>query len=136
MDFKIVYVFVLILLLTGCQKSRYVRGVIFDPGDYRIDKKLDLKITSENGVLKYTIFSNGKERVASNDRVISSYQGWGFFVDEDKNIWVFSSDIGSCRWNFNARTETYTQEWFNRKLYPHEVPAAIQKSPLKKYLKR
>lgn len=52
----------------------------------------------ENNFVRYKAYDGNGRTVITYDYNISTFQNWAFYLDEKKNFWVFSSDIGDSVW--------------------------------------
>lgn len=99
------------------------------------DGELSIKVYAKDGYLKYEVYNKGDEILFCQDMNISIYQRWGLFLDNNKNLWVFSSDVGHCIWERDSGTGRYRKRTFYHQLSKDEVPEEIYESTLRRFLK-
>jgi len=128
---------ILLLLIyasPSCKKSRWESGEITNYGTYN-NTDLKIKVYEENSYLKYEVRNEKNEVVIKNDDNLSVVHQWGLFVDDDKNVWVFSSDIGDAIWKRDTITGKYAKRVFRDWLTRDSVPDELYASSLKRFLK-
>jgi len=117
------WLFITLVLLVSCKNENagsWGGGKITEPGKYIYnDASLVIQIAIENGFVKYGLYNSEGVLLAKNDYRISTYQNWAFYLDEDLNFWVFSSDIGHSVWEKDLTR--YYHHTFEHKLRKDEV---------------
>jgi hypothetical protein len=95
-------------------------GKIVKPGVYQLsDSTLSVHIFLENNFVRYKVDQDDRTLIRHNYN-ISVYQNWAFYLDGQRNFWVFSSDIGHSVWR--RMGDTYVEYTFNHILTRAEVP--------------
>src|SRR5688500_17973920 len=99
---------VLIFIVQSCKESTcdWKGGEVADYGTY-CNNELKLKVSEEDNYLKYEVRNNEGAIVIKNDENISVVQRWALFLDKDKKLWVFSSDIGHSCWIRDSMDDKY-----------------------------
>jgi len=133
---KICIVILLALTLNSCnsQIGNWQKRGITRYGSYSIDS-LTIDIYEENNYLKYELKDDKGKVLIENDMNISVYQSWGLFLDNERNLWVFSSDIGDAVWMRNPSTGIYAKKSFDHWLTKDSVPHEVYESDMKRFIK-
>jgi len=133
---RLYVLFVLLFLLQSCKEPAcdWKGGEIIDYGTYCNDD-FKIKVYKEGNFLRYEV-ENKKDDVAiKNDMDISVFHHWGLFLDNDKSVWVFSSDIGDAVWKRDSVTGEYRKRMFHHFLTRDSVPNELYASSLKRFIK-
>jgi len=133
---KIYIMIILALVLNSCrsQTGDWQKKGITQYGNYSVDS-LTIDVYEESNYLKYDVKNNKGEVLIENDMNISVYQSWGIFLDNERNLWVFSSDIGDAVWIRDRLKGGYTKKSFNHWLTKDSVPAEVYASSMKRFIK-
>lgn len=102
-------------------------GVIREPGIYfHEDKNLQLKVYIDNKLLKNEMVDSKGNQLLSNGKVTASVlHNWAFYLDDDKNLWCLSSDLGHSEWKFDSVQNKYSLIKFGHNLEREAVPTAL-----------
>lgn len=130
------FVFILILLAPSCkpQNCDWKGGEIIDFGIF-CNNDFTIKVSEKDHYLKYAVHNKNGEIVIKQDMNISVIHHWGLFLDSNKNLWVFSSDVGDGVWELEKSTGIYRKRMFYHELTKDEVPQELFNSSLKRFLK-
>jgi hypothetical protein len=60
--------------------------------------EVTITVDEKDNLLKYEVRNNKGDVLIVQDMNISVVQNWGLFFDSKKNLWVFSSDVGTSVW--------------------------------------
>ncbi|MFM7854925.1 MAG: hypothetical protein ACKO96_24100 [Flammeovirgaceae bacterium] len=126
----------MIFVLQSCNEPAcdWKGGEITDYGTYCNDD-FKINVYEKDNYLKYEV-RNKKEDVIIRQNVnISIVHHWGLFLDNDKNLWVFSSDIGDSIWKMDSLTGKYNNRIFHHWLTRDSVPSELYASSLRRFLK-
>jgi hypothetical protein len=116
------------LLIISCANIKHENLLIDSEGTYyNSDKSLKLHIYIENNFVRYMLQDKrGKELVRFNEN-ISAFQKWGFYLDNNDTLWVFSSDIGNSFWVKDKKGNTYSEVIMDHLYDDKKVPQEIFK---------
>ncbi|MDL5050859.1 hypothetical protein QQ054_33205 [Oscillatoria amoena NRMC-F 0135] len=127
---------VLIFVTQSCKESacNWSGGEITDYGTY-CNGDLKIKVYEEDSYLRYEMRDKKDDVAVKYDMNISVVHHWGLFLDNDKNLWVFSSDIGDAVWKRDSLTGEYSKKIFHHSLTRDSVPSELYASSLKRFIK-
>jgi hypothetical protein len=127
---------ILILVIQSCKDSScdWKGGEITDVGTY-CNTDVLIKVYKEGNYLRYEVKNKKDSILIKSDENISVIQQWGLFFDSDRNLWVFSSDIGDSIWKRDSITGKYNKKIFIGWLKKDSVPSEIFLSSMKRFLK-
>ncbi|NOS93403.1 MAG: hypothetical protein HOP30_15900 [Cyclobacteriaceae bacterium] len=127
---------ILILALQSCSELTcdWSGGVITDYGSY-CNNDLKIKVYEDSNYLRYEVLNQKGNVVIKTDMNISKFQRWGLFLDEQKNLWVLSSDVGDAVWKLDSSTGRYNKKMFHYYLTKDSVPRELYNSKLKYFIK-
>jgi hypothetical protein len=109
---KLIDIFIILSLIFLCSCKNqpkiyhnWTKGYINLFGKYINDKEhLQLVVYDENGLLRYNLVNNKDTDLKSNENA-SIYQQWFLYLDENKYLWVESSDIGIWVWSRSSNNQ-------------------------------
>jgi len=86
---------ILSVVIWSCKlEERFAGGVIQKPGIYKIGDSLIIEIVIEKALVEYSVRDvEGKLKIKTI-HPFSDYQAWAFYLEDNGNLWVISSDIG------------------------------------------
>ena len=97
---------------------------------YYPQSNLTLKVYLENGFVRYNLKDSLGGQLITYKENISTYQKWAFFIDENKSLWVLSSDIGNTWWRRDTDRQLYTyiriDHLFDKSTIPKDVYQEIK----------
>ncbi len=134
---------VIITMVLSCRDNKYKvvhswgKGIVDSFGRY-IDENdgVTLNVYDEDGLLRYNLILH-KDTVLRSSENASIYQNWFLFLDDKKNLWVESSDIGLWVWVNNKNG--YVKYDINSRPGDIKVPEQFFKllpDALRKYIKQ
>ncbi|MEO9964790.1 MAG: hypothetical protein ABJF11_03310 [Reichenbachiella sp.] len=90
-------------------------------------KNENLKIIAyeDKHALKYIMLDSTYNVLLRDNFKISLFHNWGLYLDENKNLWVLSSDIGHSCWIYNDSTNTYTNQVLYGKIDEYSLPKGL-----------
>jgi hypothetical protein len=132
---RLCILFVLIFAVQSCKEPScdWKGGEIIDYGTY-CNNDLKIKVYEEDNYLRYEIRNSKDEIIIKNDMNVSIVQHWGLFLDNEKNLWVFSSDVGTGIWERDPLTGEYIKKIFHHKLTRDSVPSEVYSSAMKRFI--
>jgi hypothetical protein len=113
--------FFLLLSCTHTVKD-WSGGSITKPGNYIYKDSLVLQVEIENSLVEFKMTDVAGNEIVRNKYDFSDFHKWALYLDKDKSLWVFSSDIGDGLWKRNPETNQYTYIGFDHHLTRGEVP--------------
>jgi hypothetical protein len=120
----------IVLFLIGChgytnKQGSWTSGKITTPGKYALpNNALSIDVYLENNFVRYKAFDKSNQIVIHYNVDINMYQNWAFYLDDQKNFWVLSSDVGHSVWK-KVNGEGYYHHIFNHVPTKSEVPASL-----------
>lgn len=112
-----VHILLVIFLLHGCfsDSSTTPDNLITGRGQFKSPKgTYDLLIGSkENSLVDYKIIRTETSEEFTPLQLFSEAMRWAFYWENDKTLWVFSSDIGTSVWKMKSDGKL-SQEWVGR----------------------
>jgi hypothetical protein len=116
---------ILILACSGRTGAAWKGGKITEPGTYELeDESLRIEVYLENNFVRYKAYDNEGRNVISYGYNMSAFQRWAFYLDEKKNFWVFSSDIGHSVYK-KGTASSYFHDDIDHVLTRKEVPESV-----------
>ncbi|WP_073131317.1 hypothetical protein [Chryseolinea serpens] len=117
-----------ILILACCSRTggaAWKGGKITEPGTYELeDESLKIEVYLERNFVRYKAYDNEGRTVISYGYNMSTVQRWAFYLDEQRNFWVFSSDIGHSVWK-KGTASSYFHDDIDHVLTRREVPKSV-----------
>jgi len=112
--------------LISCASNNHRDLLIDSEGTfYNSTKTLQLNIYVENNFVRYVLRDGrGNEKLRFNEN-ISVFQEWGFYLDKNDTLWVFSSDIGNSLWVKNKKNDSYSEIIMDHLYNTSKVPQEI-----------
>ena len=119
-------IFILLLFpFAACNsQSQWVGGKISKAGVYEY-QGLQIIVTDFDHILEYYMLNVDGDTLVSTDQKFSSFQRWAIHLDKDKNLWVFSSDIGDACWERDPSSEQYAKREFIGLIPKDSIPAEV-----------
>ena len=116
----------LILIIYSCESSTEHRNgrVITDTGVYK-HNGLSIHVIDQNDQVLYTILDSKGDTLITKDRAFSMFQKWAIHIDQNMNVWVFSSDIGHSCWIKNHLNKRYEKHEFLGKINTDSIPDEV-----------
>lgn len=116
----------LILIALSCKESAcdWKGGEITNYGNY-CNSHVKIKVYEKDNYLKYEMRNREEDIIISNDENISVVHRWALFLDDEKNLWVFSSDIGHSCWIKGIGTKGYVKREFVGQISKDSIPAEV-----------
>lgn len=109
-------------------------GEIREYGEF-CNTEVNISVDEKDNFLKYEVRNKKGDVLIVQDMNISVVQSWGLFFDNKKNLWVFSSDVGTSVWERDSKGK-YHNRAFYRELTKDDVPQELYESSLKRFLKQ
>ena len=128
---------VLIFVAQSCKEPAacdWKGGEITDYGTY-CNSDLKIKVYEEDNYLRYEMRDKKDDVTVKYDMNISVFHHWGLFLDNDRNLWVFSSDIGGSVWKRDSVTGEYNNRIFHHWPTRDSVPNEVYSSSMKRFIK-
>jgi hypothetical protein len=119
-------IFILTLFLFSClsNKGSWSGRKITSPGTYEVGPGISLEVFTEGSWVKYTVTNKKGDVIMKSSDGMSAHQKWAFYLDENKDLWVFSTDIGDSVWR-RQPSGFYHHQYFNSFLSPDQVPPSV-----------
>jgi hypothetical protein len=133
MKIKILIATIFTIISCNRDNCNWQGGQIIEFGEY-CDGELKIKVYQKNNDLHYEMRNSRNEVLVKQDMSISIYQHWGLFLDNKKNFWLLSSDVGIYVWEKDSVSGRYRKRTFFHKLRKDQVPPELYNSSLKRFL--
>lgn len=126
---------VLIFAVHSCKSPQcdWKGGEITDYGTYCNDD-IEVKVYEEDNYLRYEVRNAKGDLAVRQDVNISVFHHWGIFLDNKKNLWVFSSDVGHALWKRNPLNGEYARKHFPYKITRDSVPDEVYSSAMRRFI--
>lgn len=113
-----------LLILLSCTNNvrDWKGGSIRKTGNYVYRDSLSIEVDIEDNLVKYKMKDGSGNELLRNKYDFSNLHRWVLYLDEDKTLWVFSSDIGDGIWKWDPKTNRYIYSPFDHHLTGREVP--------------
>ena len=130
--------FILIFILQACNDKDstcdWQGGEITDFGTY-CNYDIEIIVYEDGNFMRYEAWNKDGEMLFKYNKNISTIHHWGLFLDNDMNVWMFSSDVGGSIWEKDSLTKEYRNRVFHSFLTKDSVPDELYTSSLKRFLK-
>ena len=95
-------------------------GRIDDFGNYKY-RDLNIQVNEVDDQVEYLVWNAKGDTLITCDDRFNKFQKWALHIDSQRNLWVFSSDIGHSCWYYDSIGHFYNKHEFQGRIGKSEM---------------
>ncbi len=120
-----VFLLLLLLTITACKNNKqWSGGEINTAGNYKYGD-LEIIVEKNDRAVDYSMLNLKGDTLVKSENRFSPFQRWALYLDDDKTLWVFSSDIGDICWKKDSVSHKYVKHEFLGLIPKDSIPADV-----------
>jgi hypothetical protein len=121
---RISMIFIVFYLGSCSSEPEWKGGIITEAGVYD-NGMLKVVVKDQDYALSYLMVRSNRDTLFCSDREFSSFHRWALHLDNENNLWIFSSDIGHACWKKDLTHETYNKQEYFGPISKDSIPADV-----------